>query len=346
MRVRLRCPPDMLDVVMSRCARMPPVPFCRPKHTYHAQMLPLPRPPRRESAFKCNHGADEQRLLLVDGAEELALEQHLLGHLGAKVGVRRLLVDEHATKLAQLRVDGGDLQLERARTDVELLVVLGEERLVAARLQRRERDGLIVAGGGAAALGVEEEAGAVRRHDELARELEARVDGRRRLRRRRDQVLDGEEERHALAARQLHGRRRIVNAVLLDELELARVGDQVALDAGEDVRLARRHLRVDRLSGQTRLGQLLLEHLERRGLKAELVDLVLLARAERQLGRAASLDLGARVGEASALDLLVRQRADLAARERASARTLHARANRKRSSKARGLPVGALGHLR
>jgi len=74
--------------------------------------------------------------LLVDCGEPDALEQDLLGHLGAQIRVRRLLVDKHAAELAELRVDRGDLQLDGAGADVELLVVLVEERLVAASLQR------------------------------------------------------------------------------------------------------------------------------------------------------------------------------------------------------------------
>ena len=53
-----------------------------------------------------------ESLLLDDAGEPAALEQNVLGHLGAQVGVRRLLVHEHAANLAELAVDRGDLELD------------------------------------------------------------------------------------------------------------------------------------------------------------------------------------------------------------------------------------------
>mmetsp|Transcript_6142 Transcript_6142/g.9254 ORF Transcript_6142/g.9254 Transcript_6142/m.9254 type:complete len:172 (+) Transcript_6142:158-673(+) len=109
-------------------------------------------------------GARDERLL--DGAEELALEENLLGHLRTEIRVRRLLLDEDAAELAKLTVHRGHLHLNGARTNVELLVVLLEKRLIATSLERRKSDSLIIAGRGAAALGVKEEASTVGGDDE------------------------------------------------------------------------------------------------------------------------------------------------------------------------------------
>merc|ERR1712166_1175138 len=59
---------------------------------------------------------------------------------------------------------------------------------------------------------------------------------------------------------QLPGRRRIVNAVLLDEGQLAILRDEVALNAGQHVRLAGGHLRVNSLRDNARLRELVLPH--------------------------------------------------------------------------------------
>ena len=73
--------------------------------------------------------------------------------------------------------------------------------------------------------------------------------------------------------------------------------------------------------------------------------LTLLA-ADLDGGRAASLDLGAGVREASALDLIVCQGGDLRAGERARGGRLHTRSEGKRSGKASRLPAILLGgHL-
>ena len=61
-------------------------------------------------------------LLLRHRAEEGALKEELLGHLRAEIGVRRLLLDEDAAKLAELRVDARHLELDRA---VEHLCIEG-----------------------------------------------------------------------------------------------------------------------------------------------------------------------------------------------------------------------------
>merc|ERR1712210_369225 len=123
------------------------------------------QPPRRQlcafatplaRTWKRNTSMDEN---LLDGAEELALEQNLLRRLGTEVSVRRLLVNEDTPELAQLRIDRRHLELDRTGANVELLVVLLEERLIVAR-------------GRTAALRIKEQAGAVRRHLEVARELE------------------------------------------------------------------------------------------------------------------------------------------------------------------------------
>merc|ERR1719310_631894 len=284
---------------------------------------------------------------LVHGREEGALKQEVLGGLGAQIGVGRLLLDEDTANLAQLRVHARHLELNVAVQHLELLVVLLEHLVVTASLHGREGDGLIVASGGATTLGVEEETGAVRRHLEATRKLEARVDRGGRHVRLRDQVLDREEEGDALATGQLDRGGRIVDAVLLDERELAGIRHEVTLNAGEHVRLASRHLGVDRLGDEALLGQLLLENLEAGRLEAELVDLVLLAAGQLDRVAARALNLRAGVGEASALDLLVRQRRDLRAGEGARRCTLHAGRKRKRGSEARRLPglLTLLGHL-
>mmetsp|Transcript_14663 Transcript_14663/g.35596 ORF Transcript_14663/g.35596 Transcript_14663/m.35596 type:complete len:332 (+) Transcript_14663:254-1249(+) len=248
-----------------------------------------------------------QRLLVNarDVRGPRALKEDGLGLLGAHVSVRRLLVHEGAAKVASGRVHAGHGELGAAAEDLEDLVVLLEETLITASLKRWERNRLVVAGGGAAALGVEEEASAVRGHGHVAGELEPGLDGA--LGALGDEVLHGEEEGHALTARCLHGRGRIVNAVLLLEDNLAALGDGVALNDGEGVGLASHHLAGDHLGlGGALLVRHLLEDEELLGLEAELVELVELA-AQVDVARGGG-HIGALVGQASALDLIVRER--------------------------------------
>ena len=126
------------------------------------------------------------------------------------------------------------------------------------------------------------------------------------------ELLDREEEGHALAARQLHRRRRVVDAVLLRERDAA-AAFQLARDAVERVRLARHELRVDELLRHVALlvRDLLLD-LPRLGLEAEVDHLHLAADRDRVL----ALDLVAPVGQARALDLLVRELVAHVARDR------------------------------
>merc|ERR1719409_1518169 len=266
----------------------------------YAHIVPISNLKRASytTAVQAKRGATKSvRARLVDGREPIALEQKLLRRLRAQVGVTRLLVHEHAANLAQLRIHVSDLELDRALENVELLVVLVEQPLVTASLQRRKRDRLIVASRRAAPLRIQEETGAVRGDLELARELQARVDAGGVAVSLGDQILHREEERHALATRKLHRGRRVVDAILLDEGQLAIDGLEVAVDARQHVGLASRHLRIDSLRNHARLGELVLEDLEARRLKAELVNLVCLATSQLDGGGAATLDVGARVGE-------------------------------------------------
>merc|ERR1719471_844466 len=173
-----------------------------------------------------------------DLAVEDALEEDGLRGLGAHVGVPGLLRDEDAPDLAELGVDLVDLHLDGALADVEDLVGLLEElllALLAVGLERGQGHGLVVAGVHAAALGVEEAARAVGGHLELAPPREARLElGAAAL---RLQGLHGEEEWHVLAVRQLDRCRLEVHAVLL--LEAYRVALEAALDEGERVGLPR-----------------------------------------------------------------------------------------------------------
>merc|ERR1719197_516598 len=249
---------------------------------------------------------------LLDSTKPHALQKDLLRSLRAQVRVRRLLLDEDAANLAELRVDLRNFEVDAALVGDELLVVLLEELIIASCLHRRQSDRLVVAGRGTAALRVQEKPGAVRRHLELAGELGRPVDivgvG------LCHELLDREEEGHALTARQLHRRRCVVDAVLLPEGKLASLRRESALNAGQRVSLASRNLGVHRLRHKPLLRELFLENLEARRLEAEVLELV--SAANRNL-RALSwgLDARARVRKASALDLLVRERRDLGLRE-------------------------------
>merc|ERR1719471_1340389 len=113
-------------------------------------------------------------------AVEDTLEEDGLRRLGAHVRVPGLLRHEDAPDLAELRVDLVDLRLDGSLSDVEDLVGLLEElllALLAVGLERGQRHGLVVARVHAPALGVQEAARAVGGHVELAAPGEARPEG-------------------------------------------------------------------------------------------------------------------------------------------------------------------------
>merc|ERR1719478_104364 len=225
----------------------------------------------------------------VDLARDDALDQHLLGSLGAHVGVRELLRDEDARPLARGLVDLVDGELDGAVGDLEHLVGLAGQlglALGAVGLHAGERLGHVVASGAATALGVKEETRAVRGHAEGARELSAGGDGL--VAGLGHELLHGEHEGHTLATRKLHGGGGVVDAVLLGEGEAALVL-KGAVDAGEGVGGTGHELGVHELLGD---GALALRHLlldlERLGLKAQVGDLelVLVVDGDLTLGRA------------------------------------------------------------
>merc|ERR1712061_923212 len=112
-------------------------------------------------------------------AVENALQEHGLRGLGPHVRVGGLLGDEDSTDLAQLGIDLVDLHLNGTLTDVEHLVGLLEELLLARlaiSLQARKSNGLVIAEVHATHLGVEEATGTVRRHLEFATPGETRLE--------------------------------------------------------------------------------------------------------------------------------------------------------------------------
>lgn len=117
--------------------------------------------------------------------------------------------------LSRLLVHVVNLELDVAVRYVEHLVVLLEHLRVSLNtgLEPGQCDGHVVAGGSTAALGVEEEASAVRRGLEAAAHLEAGLNLVAPGGRLGDEVLHGEEERDALVVH-LDGGRGVVDAVL------------------------------------------------------------------------------------------------------------------------------------
>mmetsp|Transcript_105786 Transcript_105786/g.257002 ORF Transcript_105786/g.257002 Transcript_105786/m.257002 type:complete len:214 (-) Transcript_105786:29-670(-) len=179
-------------------------------------------------------------------AVEDALEQDGLRGLCSHVCVRRLFGDKDATDLAQLSVDLVDFHLDGALTNVEDLVCLFEELVLAAHtigLQCGQRHGLIVAGVHPAAFWVEEGAAAVGGHLKLSAPGEARLELAALT--RSNELFDGEEEGHVLAVGQLHGGGQTVDSVVLLEGDWARV--KVTVDEGQCVGLARQELGRNKL---------------------------------------------------------------------------------------------------
>mmetsp|Transcript_87026 Transcript_87026/g.188323 ORF Transcript_87026/g.188323 Transcript_87026/m.188323 type:complete len:355 (-) Transcript_87026:18-1082(-) len=275
-----------------------------------------------------------------DLAVEDALEEHRPRGLGAHVRVGRLLRHEDAADLAQGLVHLVHLHLDGALADVEDLVRLLEELLLATLaigLQGRQGHGLIVTGVHTTALRVKEAARAVGRHVELAAPGEARLEGAALA--LRDELLAGEEEGHVLAIRHLHGGGREVHAVLLVEGDGVR-GER-ALNEGQGVGLARRELRRHELL----LARLRLE-LDGEGL-----------RLEAEVGHpgvglhghlaALALNRGAAVREAGAAHLGVGELAELLRGDGLGRLRGHkARGDAKRGADAQERGPGPLGLLR
>mmetsp|Transcript_26459 Transcript_26459/g.66990 ORF Transcript_26459/g.66990 Transcript_26459/m.66990 type:complete len:347 (-) Transcript_26459:27-1067(-) len=243
-----------------------------------------------------------------DLAVEDALHEDGLRGLGTHVRVRRLLRHEDTADLAQLRIDLVDLHLDGALADVEDLVGLLEELLLATLaigLQSRQRHGLVVAGVHTTALGVQEAARAVGGHLELATPSEARLELRALA--LGQKALHGEEEGHVLRVRQLHGRRLVVHAVLL--LEGDGVGGQGAIDEGQGVGLASHEL-----GGHELLLAAVRLCLDREGLRLEAHVRHPGSRLHLD-GRAVALHGRAAVRQARALDLGIGQLAELLGRD-------------------------------
>ena len=183
------------------------------------------------------------------------------------------------------------------------LVGLLEEVLLTAlaiSLHGRQGHRLIVAQVHAAGLRVKETTSAVRGHAELTTPSEARLEGAALT--LGHQLLDGEQERHVLAIRQLHSRGCEVHAILL--LEGDGVGIQAALNESQAVGLA---------SGQLGGGELLALvsfelHCKGLGLEAHVDEPG--AALHRHL-RSVGLHGGAAVRQARAPDLIVGELAEL-----------------------------------
>ena len=139
---------------------------------------------------------------ILNRSEPNALGKNLLRDLGAHVSVRRLRLDEHTGHLTLLVVDVGDAELGLSGEDFELLVTLFFKEILASSIRDcRQTDSIVITCSGTATLGVEEKASAVAWHGEITLESEAglyfvAVSF-------SDQIFDGEEERHTLAAREL-----------------------------------------------------------------------------------------------------------------------------------------------
>mmetsp|Transcript_1498 Transcript_1498/g.3222 ORF Transcript_1498/g.3222 Transcript_1498/m.3222 type:complete len:341 (+) Transcript_1498:146-1168(+) len=250
---------------------------------------------------------------LSNPAEDDALKEHLLGLLGAHVSVRELLRHKHTRELPGVGVSLVNSHLDGPIRDLEHLVGLGKELILAlatVSLQTGKSNRHVVAGGATTPLGVKEETRAVRGSAEHAAKLSAHADvlGRE----LGNELLDVEEEGHTLTTGELHGLGSVVDAHLLLEDEALGARDEGALDAREGVGRARHHLGVNELplgSPGALLGNILLD-LPRLGLEAEVNDLVLLAVIEGDPSGVLP-DLGAAVGETSALDLEVGQALDV-----------------------------------
>ena len=144
------------------------------------------------------------RNLLELGVPE-AGDLHILGRLGAEVGVGGLDGLEHTRNLTSHRVVLGDVEHGGALERGDVLVVLLQE-LVGVGLGG-ERHGVVVAGGATAALGVEEGGAAVGGHDEVTAELGGVALA--------GELLEGEKEGDALATGKLDGDGGVVEAVAL-----------------------------------------------------------------------------------------------------------------------------------
>mmetsp|Transcript_40549 Transcript_40549/g.95321 ORF Transcript_40549/g.95321 Transcript_40549/m.95321 type:complete len:220 (-) Transcript_40549:487-1146(-) len=187
-------------------------------------------------------------------AVEDALEEHGLGSLRAHVGVGGELGDEDAANLVQALVHLVDLHLDGALANVEDLVGLLEELILAFAsigLESCQGHSLVVAGVHTTALGVEEATCAVGWHLVLAAPSEAWLElaagalG--------HQLLHGEEERHSLSVGELHSAGGKVDAVLLDEGQAATLVLQGALDLLKGVGLTSHQPGVDKLLAALRL---------------------------------------------------------------------------------------------
>mmetsp|Transcript_25623 Transcript_25623/g.81342 ORF Transcript_25623/g.81342 Transcript_25623/m.81342 type:complete len:451 (+) Transcript_25623:54-1406(+) len=249
------------------------------------------------------HAAQDLLELSIPEAGDL----DVLGGLGAHVGVGGLDGLEHASDLTGLGIvaghveDGGALELD------DLLVVLTRELLSISG--SGEGHSVVVAGGGATALGVEEGGATVRGDGEVTAELGGVALA--------DELLDGEEEGDALAARELHGGGGVVDAILLSELHGAVAADvELAGHAVEGVGEAGHELGLDELRVATLELGVLLDG-EGGGLHAEEVEVVA-AGLDLDVG-GAGLNHGAGVGNAGALHLEVGEALQLVVGERLGA---------------------------
>mmetsp|Transcript_25488 Transcript_25488/g.35239 ORF Transcript_25488/g.35239 Transcript_25488/m.35239 type:complete len:338 (+) Transcript_25488:297-1310(+) len=247
---------------------------------------------------------------LLNAAVEDTLQEDSLGLLAAHVSVGSLGGHEHATNLALLSVHPVHLELNLATKHIEHLVVLLEELSITlhTRLLAGKGHSHIVTGGHTTALGVKEQTGSVRRHGELATHLEARGDLVTAGGSGGNQLLDGEEERNALSTRLLDGGGGVINTILLGEDDLAILVRDGTRDTIQGVGLTSHQLGVhESLLDGTRLGNLLLLHLEGLGLDAQINKLLLAADGD---GVSAN-HLRASVGQTSTLNLEVIERVAL-----------------------------------
>mmetsp|Transcript_164163 Transcript_164163/g.315392 ORF Transcript_164163/g.315392 Transcript_164163/m.315392 type:complete len:294 (-) Transcript_164163:253-1134(-) len=251
---------------------------------------------------------------LLNGSEPVSFEQNFLGLFGAQVCVSRLLVHKNTSDLFELSIDLRHLKLNGALANVELLVVLLEHFLVPACLHCWQRNSLVVTSGGTTALRVEKKASAVRGHHERTRHCEAWSNFISSGTCRSNQVLYCEQERDALTTWQLDSCGSIINAIRLNELQLAFRDGKCAFNAIQHICLAGCHL----ARNWNCLSTLLLRHLlfkdcERCWLQAKVAQL--LQASNLDTTSASFVHLWAGVGKAAALDLVIGQGCEIVSSE-------------------------------
>jgi hypothetical protein len=229
------------------------------------------------------------------------LDLDILRHFSSEVGVGRLHALEDPDDLASVCVALGHAQRDVSCGRRGVLDVLLDELFLVSSASGGESDGVVVSRGATTALGVEEGRATVAWHEEGAAEALRLAGG--------DELLDGEEERHALTSRELHRDCSVVDAVLLLKLEGAVGGDlERTLDLVKGVGKAGHELGLLEL-GWGVLGDALGLDREGRWLQAQLLHVVF-AGLEGE-GVDAAVDGWALVRSAGPLHLHVRLALDL-----------------------------------